>query len=68
MSGAPSFFARPLTTKQKRHFFKDRYALMVGPLMLLLCVSLASANPYSDLLAWVSGFALAAFTVNRLVR
>jgi hypothetical protein len=57
-----------MTTKQKRHFFKDRYALMVGPLLLLLGVSLASANPYSDLLAWVSGFTLTALTVNRLVR
>jgi hypothetical protein len=57
-----------MTTKQKRQFFKDRYALMLGPVLLLLGVSLWSSNPYSDLLAWVSGFMLAALTVNRFVR
>ncbi|ADG12564.1 hypothetical protein B7G68_21210 [Caulobacter segnis] len=59
-----------MTTKQKRQFFKDRYALMVAPLLLLLLlgVSLGSANHYSELLAWVSGSMLAGLTVNRLVR
>jgi|GEM_PF-3102800 len=57
-----------MTAKQKRQFFKDRYALMVAPLVLLLGVSLGSANNYSDLLAWISSVMLAGLTVNRLVR
>jgi len=58
----------PLTTQQKRQFFKDRYALMMAPLLLLVGVSLASSEPSSALLAWVSAILTTGLTVNRLVR
>ena len=57
-----------MTTHQKRQFLKDRYHLMAPPLLLLLGVSLASSEPSSALLAWVSGAVFAGLTINCLVR
>lgn len=54
--------------RQKRQLLKDRYYLMVGPLVLLVGVSLGSSEPSSTVLAWVAGVLLAGLTVNRLVR
>ena len=68
MKRSSSPFGHPLTTYQKRRFLKDRYYLMVGPLLLLLGVSLASPEPLSIVLAWVSGILLVGLTVNRLMR
>lgn len=67
MENAPFGSNRPLTTKQKRQFLKDRFYLMVGPLVLLLGVSLTSSEPSSAVLAWMAGGLLAGLTVNRLV-
>lgn len=46
-------------------FFKERYHLMVGPLVLVLGVSLS--DPSSGLLGWVTGISLAALTINRIL-
>ncbi|WP_374143051.1 hypothetical protein [Sphingomonas sp.] len=42
---------------------RNRYYLMVGPLMLCLAVGLSS----SAMLSWVSGIMLALLTINKLV-
>jgi hypothetical protein len=68
MTSPLSTFGRPLTAQQKRQFFKDRYPVMVAPLLLLLGVSLGSSAPASTVLAWVAGAALVGLTINRLVR
>lgn len=58
-------FSPSMTTSQKRLFFKERYHLMVGPLVLVLGVSLS--DPSSGLLGWVTGISLAALTINRIL-
>ncbi len=68
MTKSSPSLGHPLTTHQKRQFLKDRYYLMVGPLLLLLGVSLPSSEPTSTVLAWVAGILLAALTVNQLMR
>lgn len=60
-------FGLHMTRGQKRSFFKERFHLMVGPLVLVLAVSLASSEPSSVLLGWVAGIVLAAATINRIV-
>ena len=60
-------FSPPMTMSQKRLFFKERYRVMVGPLVLLLGVSLASSEPASGLMVWVAGLILAVTTINRIV-
>lgn len=60
-------FGLHMTMSQKRILLKERYHLMVGPLVLLLGVSLASSEPSSGLLGWVAGIVLAVATINRIV-
>lgn len=57
-----------MTAAEKRQYLKDCYHLMVGPLLLLLGVSLSSSDSSSTVLAWVSGVLLVVLTANRLVR
>lgn len=54
--------------RQKRQLLKDRYYLMVGPLTLVLGLSLSSSDLASTRLAWITGALLVALTVNRIVR
>ncbi|CAN5350365.1 hypothetical protein BH09PSE1_BH09PSE1_25130 [soil metagenome] len=57
-----------MTWTEKRLLMKRRYHLVVGPMVLLLAVSLASSEPSSVLLASLSGFLLVALTINRFFR
>lgn len=54
--------------RQKRQLLKDRYYLMIGPLILVLGISLPSSDPASTRLAWVAGALLVGLTINRIVR
>ncbi|WP_284222543.1 hypothetical protein [Brevundimonas denitrificans] len=67
MERSPAMFGRPLTMRQKRQLLKDRYHLMVGPMLLVLGVSLATSEPSSMVLAWVAGTFIFGLTVNRIV-
>ncbi|MET3834814.1 hypothetical protein ABIB58_000133 [Brevundimonas sp. UYEF29] len=46
---------------------KDRFHLLIGPLVLCLAVSGASSEPSSVFLAWTVGAALVALVLNRLI-
>jgi len=54
--------------RQKRQLLKDRFHLMVGPLILVLGLSLSSSDLASTGLAWIAGALLVALTINRIVR
>ncbi|WP_168189928.1 hypothetical protein [Brevundimonas sp. SGAir0440] len=56
-----------MTFPEKRQMLKDRFHLLVGPLVLCLAVSGASAEPSSVFLAWTVGIALVALILNRLI-
>ncbi|WP_417232010.1 hypothetical protein [Brevundimonas sp.] len=60
-------YGRQMTLSDKRQFLKSRYYLMVGPLVLVLGVSLGSAEPSSVYLAAVAGLWLAVLTINRIL-
>ena len=60
-------FGRPLTMQQTRRFFRERYARLAAPAVLMLVVSLASSAPSSAVLAWMSGVLLGAMTLNRFL-
>ncbi|WP_159850350.1 hypothetical protein [Brevundimonas sp. G8] len=46
---------------------KDRYYLIVGPMLLVLSVSAASSEPSSVALTWVAGALFAGLTINRII-
>ncbi|NEX93643.1 hypothetical protein [Caulobacter sp. 17J65-9] len=50
---------RPITLSDKLQMIRDRYYLLVGPLVLLLAFGLGN----SPVLAWTAGLILAAATV-----
>ena len=56
-----------MTTSAKRWLMKDRYYLMVGPLILVLGVSGASSEPSSVFLTWTAAVVLGALTLNRII-
>lgn len=56
-----------MTFSEKRQMLKDRFHLLIGPLVLCLAVSGASSEPSSVFLAWTVGIALAALVLNRLI-
>ena len=68
MQRSPSLLGSPLTMRQKRQLLKDRFHLMVGPLILVLGLSLSSSDLASTGLAWIAGALLVALTINRIVR
>ena len=51
------------TFSERLHILRDRYYIMVGPLVLLLGIGLSG----SALLAWVAGVLLALLTINVLL-
>jgi len=56
-----------MTFPEKRQMLKDRFHLLIGPLVLCLAVSGASSEPSSVFLAWTVGTALVALVLNRLI-
>ncbi|QSF53054.1 hypothetical protein [Brevundimonas fontaquae] len=56
-----------MTFPEKRQMLKDRFHLLIGPLVLVLAVSGSSSEPSSVFLAWTVGIALVALVLNRLV-
>jgi len=56
-----------MTWRERRQTLKDRYYLIVGPMLLVLSLSAASSEPSSVALTWVAGALFAGLTINRII-
>ena len=55
---------KPMTMHEKLQLLRDRYFLMVAPLVLVLGIAWSRAPA----LAWTAGILLAALTINKVIR
>lgn len=56
-----------MTWREKRRTLKDRYYLIIGPMLLILSVSVASSDHSSITLTWVTAVLFAGLTINRIL-
>ena len=62
-----STYGPQMTWREKRRTLKDRYYLIIGPMLLILSVSAASSDPSSITLTWVTAALFAGLTINRIL-
>ena len=56
-----------MTALEKSRMLRDRYAVIVGPLLLLIGVSLGSTTSAAPVLGWTAAVVLIAVTANWLL-